>query len=68
MSSDLNTFDVPPEWMEALSYNLAYRIAPEYGIPVSERDILGKEAASSKENVLTSCREFVPTVFVTGGP
>ncbi len=27
-----NTLDLPQEWVEALKYNLAVRIAPEYGI------------------------------------
>jgi len=64
--ADTNNFDLPVEWMEAVSYGLAYRIAPEYGMVGTEREQLGKEAASSKENILTSCREFVPAVFIGG--
>lgn len=64
--ADTNNFDLPVEWMEAVSYGLAYRIAPEYGIRGTERDQLGKEAASSKENMLTSSKEFVPVVFIGG--
>ncbi|MGL4678472.1 MAG: hypothetical protein ACRCWC_03720 [Plesiomonas shigelloides] len=66
MVADTNTFDLPVEWMEAISYGLAYRICPEYGITGGERDQLGKEAAASKENIISSCREFVPVVFAGG--
>ena len=65
--TDDNNFDLPVEWMEAVAYGLAYRIAPEYGINGTEREQLGKEAASAKENMLASCREFVPAVFTSGG-
>ena len=68
MISDLNTFDLPPEWAEAISYGLAYRIAPEYGITGTERDQLQKEAAIMKESIISSCREFVPALFIAGGP
>lgn len=39
-----NTFDVPDEWIEAVTYNLALRIAPEYGVPLNERAKLETEA------------------------
>ena len=33
-------FDFPQEWLEAVSYGLAYRLAPAHGLPQSERTIL----------------------------
>jgi hypothetical protein len=38
--------DFPTEWSDALSYGLAYRLAPEYGIPLNERNTLRAEAES----------------------
>lgn len=36
--------DVPVEWAEALVYQLAVRLAPEYGLPMNERMLLKQEA------------------------
>ena len=36
MDAAANTFDFPPEWFEAVKYNLAVRLAAENGIPVSQ--------------------------------
>lgn len=44
MDDDANDFDFPPEWMQALIYTLAWTLAPEYGIPPTDRGILQKEA------------------------
>lgn len=46
MADNLDDFDFPPQWLEAITYNLAARIAPEYGTPLSERAMLEKEAAT----------------------
>jgi hypothetical protein len=45
--------DFPVEWHEALIYLLAVRIAPEYGLPIQEREMLMKEAMSAKELALS---------------
>lgn len=45
--------DFPQEWMEALKYGLAVRLAPEYGLPVQERQILSQEAKSIKDLALS---------------
>jgi hypothetical protein len=34
------TLDVPQEWLETIKYGLATRLAPMYGYPTSERQIL----------------------------
>jgi hypothetical protein len=39
-----NNFDFPSYWMQALIYTLAWSLAPEYGIPPTDRAILTKEA------------------------
>lgn len=36
--------DFPVEWHEALIYQLAVRLAPEYGVPLNDRIALKKEA------------------------
>jgi len=33
MDGSTDDFDCPPEWLEAIKYNLALRLADEYGIP-----------------------------------
>lgn len=44
MDADANDFDFPAEWIMALIYNLAWVLAPEYGIPPTDRGILKTEA------------------------
>ena len=39
-----NNPDFPVEWSEAIVYNLADRLAPEYGVPIRERQMLKTEA------------------------
>lgn len=41
--------DFPIEWAEALIYNLAVRIAPNYGLPPNDRDRLKAEARDALE-------------------
>jgi hypothetical protein len=38
------TPDFPSYWMFAIIYNLAVALAPEYGVPIQDRQILMKEA------------------------
>jgi hypothetical protein len=45
--------DFPQEWLEALKYGLAVRLAPEYGLPVQERQLLGQEAKAAKDLALS---------------
>jgi hypothetical protein len=46
-SADTTTADehinVPSEWMETIKYGLATRLAPMYGYPVQERNLLNQE-------------------------
>jgi hypothetical protein len=40
--------DFPQEWYDAVLYGLAVRLAPEYGLPIDQRQVLGREAADIK--------------------
>jgi hypothetical protein len=44
MDASTDDFDFPPYWTQALIYGLAWALAPEYGIPPTDRGILAKEA------------------------
>jgi hypothetical protein len=44
MTSDTDDLDFPSEWTETIIYLLAVRLAPEYGIPLMDRQQLKKEA------------------------
>jgi len=44
MNASTDDFDFPPYWTEALIYGLAWRLSPEYGIPIQDRATLTKEA------------------------
>lgn len=44
MDSASDDFDFPSEWMQAIIYNLAWALAPEYGIPPTDRGLIMKEA------------------------
>jgi hypothetical protein len=43
-----DTPDFPQEWYDAVLYGLAVRLAPEYGVPIDQRQVLGREAADIK--------------------
>ncbi len=43
-NTSTDTADFPEEWVSALIYNLAVRMAPEYGIPLEDRKLLLSEA------------------------
>jgi hypothetical protein len=44
MTSATDDLDFPSEWAEAVIYLLAVRLAPEYGVPILDRQQLKKEA------------------------
>lgn len=43
-----DTPDFPQEWYDAVLYGLAVRLAPEYGVPIDQRQLLGREATDIK--------------------
>lgn len=53
MTTATDDFDFPSYWIEALIYNLAWRMAPEYGIPPTDRNLLAAEAKFFKEEALS---------------
>jgi len=53
MSSATDDFDFPPYWTEALIYGLAWRLSPEYGIPLQDRSLLMKEAEFFHDRALS---------------
>lgn len=48
-----DTPDFPQVWLEPLIYSLAHRLAPEFGLPLSERDKLNEEATNLINNALS---------------
>jgi hypothetical protein len=44
-----DTPDFPPYWTDALIYGLAVRLAPEFGLPLNDRNLLIKEAEMYKK-------------------
>ena len=50
---DADTPDFPQEWLEALKYGLAVRLAPEYGLPTADRNLLSQEAKNIKDLALS---------------
>ena len=57
MLTDTDTYDVPQEWLDCICYGLAVRLAPEYGISISERGLLDAEYKSLREAVSSYDRE-----------
>jgi len=49
--------DFPQEWYDAVLYGLAVRLAPEYGVPLDQRQLLGREAADIKLAALSFSNE-----------
>lgn len=49
-----DTIDFPQEWMEAVKYGLAVRLAPVYGVPMLEYDRLKKMAEEIKEIAMSN--------------
>jgi len=44
--------DFPQEWYDAITYGLATRLAPEYGIPAADRKVLWQEMSIIKKEAL----------------
>jgi hypothetical protein len=50
--SSTDTPDFPQEWFDAITYGLAARLAPEYGVPSSDRKLLLQEMLEIKQTAL----------------
>ena len=53
MDGASNDFDFPSEGIQPLIYNLAWSLAPEYGIPPTDRKVLETEAKYWHEYALS---------------
>lgn len=53
MTGASDDFDFPSEWIQPLIYNLAWSLAPEFGIPIKDREMLASEAKYWKDYVLS---------------
>lgn len=53
MDGASDDFDFPSEWMQPLIFALAWSLAPEYGIPPTDRGLLQKEAMYWHDYVLS---------------
>jgi len=47
-----DTPDFPQEWYDAVTYGLACRLAPEYGLPIPDRKTLWQEMTIIKQDAL----------------
>jgi len=47
-----DTPDFPQEWYDAVTYGLATRLAPEYGLPIPDRKTLWQEMSIIKQDAL----------------
>lgn len=53
MNSGTDTLDFPQYWQEAIIYGLAQRLSPEYGIPLSDRQMIATEAKMFLDEALS---------------
>jgi len=53
MNSATDDLDFPSFWTEAIIYGLAVRLAPEYGVPLPDRQLLEKEAEFFHQQALS---------------
>lgn len=58
-----NALDFPPQWIDAITYSLAARLAPEYGMPLAERQILEAEAGALFNKAATDDRDVASIYF-----
>mgnify|MGYP006282608189 CR=1 FL=1 len=64
---DTETYDFPQEWLELLCYGLAWRLSPEYGMSIAERQQLGTEYATLRDIILSGDTESNSVYFEMEG-
>jgi hypothetical protein len=67
LSND-NTSDLPSEWINCLTWNLAVELAPDFSVPTERFAILKSQAAEKLELVRGYDREAQPIYFGLGNP
>lgn len=65
MVNGTDTFDCPDEWIECIKYGLATRLAPEYGLPLAERQLITTEYMGLRQNILDYNFDYTST-FIEG--
>jgi hypothetical protein len=63
MDSASDDLAFPPEWTLAIVYGLAVILAPEYGVPIQDQQLLQQQAMIEKERVLSWDREHTSVFF-----
>jgi hypothetical protein len=63
MSSSTDTLDAPEEWTNAIIYTLASRLAPEWGIPLPDRQMLDSTAEKLLNRALENGMEDASVFF-----
>lgn len=64
---DTENYDFPQEWLELLCYGLAWRIAPEYGMSIAERQQLATEYTALRDIILSGDTENNSVYFQMEG-
>jgi hypothetical protein len=62
-SAATDTADFPEEWVSAIIYGLAARLAPEYGVPLEDRQLLLKEAQTYLDTAMDNAFEDASIFF-----
>jgi hypothetical protein len=63
MVSDTDTYDIPQEALNAISYSLALELEPEYPLDSAAFGKLSTMAVATKQKLLNFNREITPTQF-----
>lgn len=64
MDSSTDTFDFPVEYINAITYNLALELEPEYPLSGNAFQKLKIQAEQKKAKILSYNRDMIPTTFV----
>jgi hypothetical protein len=62
-TSSSETPDFPQEWQNALIYQLAVSLAPEFGVPLEDRKLLNQEAKMHLDTALQNASEDASIFF-----
>jgi hypothetical protein len=63
MDASSDNLAFPDSWYEAVIYGLAVRLAPEYQIPLDQRQVLKGEAKAAKDIAEVATQEFASLFF-----
>lgn len=62
LDASTNNLSFPSDWMEAVIYGLATRLAPEYQVDMNSRSLLIKEAEAAKQRAFGAYTEGASTL------